>query len=461
MSTAPAAVMEQAERLLKTARLLPADEAAKTLDRVATMAQAAQAQILAEAERSGELADSGCATVRSFAAAILRRSPTEANAIAQVALNLVFLPKLAAAHADGRVPTPHLRMVLRFVKAAGLAALQANEGALVELASTATPREVAEFCRAIADLHRPDRDEAKARAAGLRSVSIRRVGDLAHVDAMLDPVIADQLKATLAAMAKAARTPEDTRTYAERQAQALEDVLVRGMDATDLPAQARRRPHATLTVALETLLGMPGHGHGLLHRFGIIPHTVSTRLSCDALVRLVVTRGQKVLNVGRLRRTVTDRQHAALAVQYQACVFPGCRVRFADCEIHHLWWWSLGGPTDADLQVPLCRSHHTSLHDGGFTLARHDGRLVFRDRCGRLIVNTDQILTDQLDLLAEKHAPPDTADSASELDAEIAATLREAREWASAPYDIGTWGWTGSDPAPPPGHAPPPQWPDD
>jgi hypothetical protein len=46
-------------------------------------------------------------------------------------------------------------------------------------------------------------------------VRIVRVGDLAHLDAMLDPVIADQLHATLAAMTKATRT-NATRTDASR-----------------------------------------------------------------------------------------------------------------------------------------------------------------------------------------------------------------------------------------------------
>jgi hypothetical protein len=58
---------------------------------------------------------------------------------------------------------------------------------------------------------------------------------------------------------------------------------------------------------------------------------------------------------------------------------PGCQVSFADCDIHHLWWYSLGGPTDHDLQVPLCRSHHTWLHDGDYSITRHHGTLMFRD----------------------------------------------------------------------------------
>jgi hypothetical protein len=89
MSTAPAAVLDQAHRPVQGARLLPADEAAAVLEQVATIAQAAQAaqaEVLAGAERSGDLAESGCRTARSFAATILRRSAADATALAQVAL---------------------------------------------------------------------------------------------------------------------------------------------------------------------------------------------------------------------------------------------------------------------------------------------------------------------------------------------------------------------------------------
>jgi hypothetical protein len=47
MSTAPAALLEQAHRLVQDARLLPADEAARALEQVATLVQAAQAEVLA------------------------------------------------------------------------------------------------------------------------------------------------------------------------------------------------------------------------------------------------------------------------------------------------------------------------------------------------------------------------------------------------------------------------------
>jgi hypothetical protein len=175
-------------------------------------------------------------------------------------------------------------------------------------------------------------------------------------------------------MAKASRTVDELRSHGERSADALEAILRTGMDASELPTQARRRPRTTLHVQLETLLGMPGHGRALLERFGPVPTSTAARITCDSLVRVVLEHGARVLNVGRTHRVVTDRQHAALAATYRSCVFPGCQVRFSDRAVHHLWWHSTGGPTDLDLQLPVCESHHIWLHEGGYSITREDGR---------------------------------------------------------------------------------------
>lgn len=463
MSQAPAAVADQVEHLVRTVRLLPVDQAATALEQAITSLQATQAEMLVAAERSGELRDSGCGTVRSFATTILRRPVNDASALARLALHLVAFPKLAAAYRAGSASTANLRMVMTHLKVCGLDALQAHEDQLLLLTTKAGPGEVKQFCQTLADLQRPDRDRARVRALGLRQVRIVRVGDLAHLDAMLDPVVAEQLKATLATMAKLskdARAAGSQRTHAERTADALEEIVLRGMNDPTLPTQTRR--HTTMTVALETLLGMPGFGQPILSRFGLVPAATAARMSCDALVRLVLTHGGRVLNVGRSQRVVTDRQRAALAAMHATCVMPGCAVRFADCDVHHVWWWSLGGPTDLDLQVPLCRSHHAWLHDGGYTITRDDGALVFRDPRGRVIANTGQILTDQLDLLYRDHRRPTGPDSGPAADAarDDAVQPQQLNGWASTPYQSGSWGWTGLDPSPPPGHAPP-QWPDE
>ena len=62
---------------------------------------------------------------------------------------------------------------------------------------------------------------------------------------------------------------------------------------------------------------------------------------------------------------------------YRSCGFPGCDVRFGDCEIHHvIEWIRQRGPTDLDNLVPLCSRHHHTVHEGGWTLTLHPDRTI-------------------------------------------------------------------------------------
>ncbi|HWL95788.1 MAG TPA: DUF222 domain-containing protein [Nocardioidaceae bacterium] len=310
MSRAPVGMVEQAQRLVAGARMLPVDDAVKVLEQAVIVLQAAQARVLVEGERSGELvAVSGCRTVRSFAMSILRRSASDASGLAGVAVQLVALPKLAKAYDAGGCTRRTCAPSSGTCPPAGWACCATTRTRWSTCATRAGPAEVAVFCQALAEVHHPGGGEAKVRAAGSRSVRISAVGDLAHLDAMLDPAVAARLKATLTATAKASRSPDDTRTHGERTADALEQLLQHGMEYTEQPAKPdTRRARATVTVALETLLGLPGHGQALLARFGLTPTTTAQHLSCDALVSLVLTHGDRVLNVGRTRRTIPDPQ---------------------------------------------------------------------------------------------------------------------------------------------------------
>jgi hypothetical protein len=118
-------------------------------------------------------------------------------------------------------------------------------------------------------------------------------------------------------------------------------------------------------------------------------------------------------------------------------------------------WWSLAGPTDLHLQVPLCGSHHRWLHESGYTLTRENGHLVFRDPTGRTLTNTRDALDHHLDLLHQQQAtgPPDDPTEPAGRAEQI---LHDLDGWPDTPYHHGTWGRTGHNPAPPPGHAPPP-----
>jgi hypothetical protein len=73
-----------------------------------------------------------------------------------------------------------------------------------------------------------------------------------------------------------------------------------------------------------------------------------------------------VLDVGRKTRTVPPSIRRALQARDQTCRFPGCTAR--RCDAHHVEHWSDGGSTSLDNLVLLCRRHHRSVHEGGFSV---------------------------------------------------------------------------------------------
>jgi hypothetical protein len=92
------------------------------------------------------------------------------------------------------------------------------------------------------------------------------------------------------------------------------------------------------------------------------------RIGCDARVRLVLDDGGRSLDLGRtsrdpsrpLRRYILGRDH-------HRCRFAGCDRRGE--QIHHIWPWIEGGPTDRANLVALCRYHHRLMHPGGWWIS--------------------------------------------------------------------------------------------
>jgi hypothetical protein len=92
-------------------------------------------------------------------------------------------------------------------------------------------------------------------------------------------------------------------------------------------------------------------------------------LLCDPdLVPVVVDHLGVPLDMGRTIRYATTAQRRAMAVRDGGCVFPGCTAPPTWCDAHHLDEYHLGGSTDVDRLVSLCRHHHGIAHRNGWTL---------------------------------------------------------------------------------------------
>lgn len=132
-----------------------------------------------------------------------------------------------------------------------------------------------------------------------------------------------------------------------------------------------RVPEITVLVDHHTLLdGL--HEHSVCETDNGIALPVSTvrRLCCDAEILPVVLNGDsQALDVGRSARTATRNQRRALRAMHRTCAHPECTVTFEACRIHHVIpWLQPAGDTDIDNLLPLCQTHHHTVHEGGWGL---------------------------------------------------------------------------------------------
>ncbi|PFG38003.1 uncharacterized protein DUF222 [Georgenia soli] len=118
----------------------------------------------------------------------------------------------------------------------------------------------------------------------------------------------------------------------------------------------------------------------------IVPLRELLRLLCDCEVTRVVMTAESVpLDVGLTQRTYTRELRRAVTTRDRTCVWPGCTIRAAWSEVHHIVWYSRGGPTSVGNAATLCTYHHHVVHNDnvrlvpltdGFAFYRADGSLI-------------------------------------------------------------------------------------
>ena len=77
--------------------------------------------------------------------------------------------------------------------------------------------------------------------------------------------------------------------------------------------------------------------------------------------------------LGRARRDASAGQRIVLAARDGGCI--NCASPVEGTEPHHIEWFSRGGPTDIDNLTLLCERCHHLVHDDGWQLHKHNGRL--------------------------------------------------------------------------------------
>jgi uncharacterized protein DUF222 len=295
------------------------------------------------------------------------------------------LPAAAEAVSAGAIGAEHLEAVRRTMRDVPPHLAPADrdvvERTLVEAACELDPVAVGRLGRTlVARLDqdgRPPSDDAPPRPVGneLRWVTH---GDGAMVfKGRLGAEGAALLTSVLSPLAKprpAADGAPDPRTCAERQGDALVDVLRLAANSTDLPSEGGERPTVVVTMPLDTL--REELGAALLGDTALIPPWIARRLACDCgVIPAVLGSASEPLDLGRKARTVPTALRRALILRDRGCAFPGCTVPARWCDAHHIQHWADGGPTCLPNMVLLCGTHHDLIHHSTWAIQMRDDGL--------------------------------------------------------------------------------------
>ena len=314
-------------------------------------------------------------------------SPADAGGVAGLARKLGSMPETEARFVAGRLSSGQVRAVAANVAARLVPLYQAVEAELLDIVTPLTPSETASAMaawaiRAHAIVDAKDGDGAMredefyhSKTLGKRYVAKGAFGPLTG--------------ATIAKALELAETDNprdnDTRTPAQRRAEALADVCGFYVDYRtrtdvdpDAPSPPKKRNWPQLiTVTSDDKLEHRDGGQ-ILDGPGI-DHAAVEALSCTAqLLRLVLDENGAIRRYELLPASITDALFGAVAARDQGCRWPGCHKKPIHCDLHHLKHRAKGGKNSPCNCCLFCKyHHHRAAHDHNITLTMTpDGALT-------------------------------------------------------------------------------------
>ena len=283
---------------------------------------------------------------------------------------------------SGAMPLAKADLVSRFVKdvrsVADSEALTADVESLVEAASDnhrgrgLTTRELrsaisyaTQLIKSAEDL---ERDEHRRRLARSLHKSQGPAG-MSRYQVILDPEGAAILDAAVQALSAPVKGPDgepDPRSAATRRADALLEIVRRGVSSPGAQPKTEKA-HVVVTIPLAHLIE-ECRGAGLAMNGELLSPAVVRRMACDArIIPMVLGSKGDVLDIGLGDRFFTPAQRTAVWHRDRHCTFPGCTIPAEWSDVHHVQWWSRGGPTDFANAALLCGRHHTLVHQRDLT----------------------------------------------------------------------------------------------
>ncbi|KYH44374.1 HNH endonuclease signature motif containing protein [Branchiibius sp. NY16-3462-2] len=235
-----------------------------------------------------------------------------------------------------------------------------------------TSRELATVINKTRQVLKPNDLLAEEEAAARRGRTLHTLpgpGGLTEYRLTVEAEAAAVIDAAVAALSAPVPGPNgepDPRRATHRRADALMDVITRGVEAGGkVPRWSRAQ--LLVTIDLESLRGVTDTA-GVTGTGQVLSAATVRRKACDAgIIPMVLGAAGQALDVGREKRLFTEAQRLATWRRDAHCTFPGCTVRAPWCDLHHLVAWARGGKTDLLNCALLCQRHHTLVHEQELT----------------------------------------------------------------------------------------------
>ncbi|MDQ2697511.1 MAG: HNH endonuclease, partial [Actinomycetota bacterium] len=201
-----------------------------------------------------------------------------------------------------------------------------------------------------------------------------------QLDAHQNPRIQDRTPRFLDAAevdpdAPADEHAHDPRTADQKRHDAFAGILAAAAASAESPTLGGAAPTLVVTVAAEQLDRSDGVAF-VDGPDGEVPvsSAFARHIGCHGTVHRVTLGANGTIKALHVTdRVFTTWQRRAIAARDGGCIIPGCRVRAAWCEIHHVIEHSRGGPTDVGNGVMLCWHHHRTLETNGWEIRMIDG----------------------------------------------------------------------------------------
>ncbi len=294
-------------------------------------------------DKSGEYKADGAVSVIDWLRWKCKLSGGAAAERVEIAHQLEKPPKTEAAFATGTLGYQHVAVIAQAARHVGAAAVRQEETNLLHAAQTMDPGQFTTVAKNFE--HRVDAEGALLEANRAHARRYLHLGEpqdgMVRIDGLLDAEGGATVRTALQAFMKPVK--DDERGHGQRQHDALIELC--RQRAGGKRDSAGPRPQLIIRASLDTLAGIPGAPAGELEGGGTVPAATVQRYACDSAIIRLTGRGELEHELSHATRTVPPSTRRALEARDQHCVFPGCTRPLSWCDVHHLVWWTKGGPT--------------------------------------------------------------------------------------------------------------------